>query len=155
VEKIVETTLKLKNEAEKALKEKDEDEQMVKHIQMAIQKMYKEIPEVPIIVEATMEEHVSNIGEVIKGFRSKIEDFESHTVPRTPPEEREQRENLMHASFANIKILEQECTRMCDESIHIWTQLIMNPKLKEIEDKIRSTQEKAHQANETNDNNFG
>jgi hypothetical protein len=31
--------------------------------------------------------------------------------------------------------------RLCDESTHIWTQLMMNPKMKEIEDRIRSAQE--------------
>jgi hypothetical protein len=116
---------------------------------MTIQKLYKEIPEVPMIVEATMEEQVSNIGEVIKGFCTKIEDLESCTVPGTPPEEREQREKTMQTSVAKIKILEQECTRMCDESTHIWTQLTMNPELKVMEDKIRSVQEKAHQENES------
>jgi hypothetical protein len=34
-------------------------------------KLYKELPEVPLVVEATMEEQLLNIGEVIKGFISK------------------------------------------------------------------------------------
>jgi cell fate (sporulation/competence/biofilm development) regulator YmcA (YheA/YmcA/DUF963 family) len=36
--------------------------------QATVQKLYKEIPEVPLVVEATMEEQVQMIGEVIKGF---------------------------------------------------------------------------------------
>ena len=38
------------------MKEKDEAEKMVHCIQMVIQKLYKEISEAPIVVEATMEE---------------------------------------------------------------------------------------------------
>jgi hypothetical protein len=49
-------------------KEKDESMSMVKKTQAIVQKLYKEIPEVPLVVEATMEEQVQMIGEVIKGF---------------------------------------------------------------------------------------
>jgi hypothetical protein len=37
--------------------------------------LYKVISEVPILVEATMEEKVLKIGDVIKGFYEKIEDL--------------------------------------------------------------------------------
>jgi hypothetical protein len=41
-----------------------------------------------------MEEQVSRIRKVIKGFHKRIEDLQSHTMPGTPPkkgkEEREQ-----------------------------------------------------------------
>jgi hypothetical protein len=36
----------------------------------SFQKLYKTIPEVPIVVEAIMEEQVLNISEVIKGFKA-------------------------------------------------------------------------------------
>jgi hypothetical protein len=45
-----------------------------------------------MVVEATLEEQVSKISEVIKGFHTRIKDLESCTIPRTPPEEKEQRE---------------------------------------------------------------
>jgi hypothetical protein len=54
-------------------------------------------------------------------------------MPGTPPEEKEQRERTTTTSVENIKSLDQECVRLCDESTHIWTQLTMNPELKEIE----------------------
>jgi len=44
-------------------------------IQTTVQKLYKAIPEVPLVVEETMEEQVKMIGEVIKGFRRQIEDL--------------------------------------------------------------------------------
>jgi hypothetical protein len=36
--------------------------------QEIVQKLYKDIPKVPLVVEATMEEKVQMISEVIKGF---------------------------------------------------------------------------------------
>jgi phage shock protein A len=72
VEGKVEGVMKEKNEAEerakKALKEKDEAEIMAQKTQATVQKLYKEILEVPIVVEDTMEEKVLKIGKVIKGF---------------------------------------------------------------------------------------
>jgi hypothetical protein len=54
----------------KSFKEKDESRSMAKKTQETVQKLYKEIPEVPLVVEVTMEEQVQMIGEVIKGFIS-------------------------------------------------------------------------------------
>ena len=53
--------------------------------------MYKDILEVPIVVEDTIEEHVSRINEVIKGVCTKIGDLEVRNMWGTPPEEKEQR----------------------------------------------------------------
>jgi hypothetical protein len=68
----VEEVMKYKNKVEervnKSLKEKDEAEIMAQKTQATVQKLYKEILGSPIVVEATMEEQVLNIGEVIKGF---------------------------------------------------------------------------------------
>jgi hypothetical protein len=41
---------------------------MANKTQAAVQKLYKAIPKVPLVVEATMEEQVQMIGEFIKGF---------------------------------------------------------------------------------------
>jgi hypothetical protein len=49
---------------------------------------------------------------------------------------------------AKIKILEQECINMCNEGTCIWIELTTNPELQALEEKIRTTQEQAHQANE-------
>jgi hypothetical protein len=40
--------------------------------------LYKEISKVPLVVEAIMEEQVSRIGEVIKGFCRRIEELQIH-----------------------------------------------------------------------------
>jgi hypothetical protein len=50
------------------VKQKDEAERMAKKTQATVQNLYKVIPEVPLVVEVTMEEQVHMIGEVIKGF---------------------------------------------------------------------------------------
>jgi hypothetical protein len=41
-----------------------------------------------MVVEYTLEGQVSKIREDIRGFYTRIEDLESHTTPRTPPEEK-------------------------------------------------------------------
>jgi hypothetical protein len=70
-----------------------------------------------------MEEHVSNIGEVIKGFFTRIEDLQLCSTPGTPPEEREGREKMTMTVIENIKKLEEECAKLCEESAQIWTEL--------------------------------
>jgi len=57
------------------MKEKDNAENMEHHIQMVFQNLYREILEAPIVVEVTMEEQVLNIGKVIKGLCTIIEDL--------------------------------------------------------------------------------
>jgi hypothetical protein len=51
-----------------------------------------------MVVEATLEEQVSKIKEVIKGFCTRIKDLESCTILGTPPEEKAQRERTTMTS---------------------------------------------------------
>jgi hypothetical protein len=94
----------------------------------AIQKLYKEIPEVLMVVEATLEEHVSKISEVIQGFCTRIKELEVCTTPGTPPEEKEQRERTTITSVASIKSLDEECMKLCEESMQLWTKLMEDPR---------------------------
>jgi len=48
--------------------------------------LYKKVLEVPIVVEATMEEHVLNIDEVINDFQANIEGLQLEIIPRMPLE---------------------------------------------------------------------
>jgi hypothetical protein len=48
---------------------------------------------------------VSNIDEDIQGFFLKIIEFQAHTIPSTPPEEREKRENMVNMIIENINSL--------------------------------------------------
>jgi hypothetical protein len=120
VEGQVEGLRKENNEAEerarKYVKEKDEVKSMEQKTQAPIQKLHNEMPKVLIVVEATMEEHVLNIGEFIKGFQSKTGDLHFRSTPGTPPEAREGRERTMMKSVANIKKVEEECAKLCKES---------------------------------------
>jgi molecular chaperone DnaK (HSP70) len=113
VEGRVEEVLKNKDEAEerakKSLKEKDEVESIAQKTQATVQKLYKEIPEVPIVVEATMEEKVLKIGDVIKGFCEQIEDLKLWSMPGMPPEVCEGRERMEMTTISNIKKVEGEC----------------------------------------------
>jgi hypothetical protein len=62
--------------------------------------------EVLLVVEATMEEQVLNIGEVIKGFRSKNEDLQLRSMLGTPPKVIAGRERTMMIEVTNIKKIE-------------------------------------------------
>jgi hypothetical protein len=62
--------------------------------------------------------------------------------------EKEQRDKISITSIAIIKSLSEECARLCQESTLIWTQLTLNLKLKEIEERVISAQEKVHKASE-------
>ena len=64
-----------------------------------------------------MEEQVSKIDEVIKGFHRRIEDLQSCTVPGTSSEEREGRERIMMTTIENIKKMEEGCTNLYEESV--------------------------------------
>jgi seryl-tRNA synthetase len=120
VEGWVKEVLKDKTEVEervkKSLKEKDEVEAIAQKTQATVQKLYKAIPEVPIVVKATMEEQVLNIGEVIKGFREHIQDLQLRSMPGTPPEVHKGRERMVTKTVSNIKRIEGECTKLCEES---------------------------------------
>jgi hypothetical protein len=63
-----------------------------------------------------MEEQVLKIGEVINGFRVHIEDLQMHIMPGTPPEVHEGRERMATTSVSNIKRVEGECAKLCEES---------------------------------------
>jgi predicted nucleic acid-binding Zn-ribbon protein len=90
-----------------------------------------------MVVEYTLEEQVSNIREFIKGFYTRIEDLESHTMPGTTPEEKEERERNLMTAVASIKRLEEECANLCEESTQIWTNMMDDPKMNSMESILR------------------
>jgi len=101
-----------KKKVEMILKEKEEVEQQVERIYRSIQKLYKVILEVTMVVDATLEEHVSKISEFIQGFHTRIREFKVHTIPGTPPEEKEERERKTITSVEKIKSLDEECMKL-------------------------------------------
>jgi hypothetical protein len=74
--------------------------------------------------------------------------LEAHTTPCTPTKEKEQRDKTTITSIKINKSLGEECERLCEESTHIWRQLMVNPKMKEIKERVRSGQGKAQKSNE-------
>jgi hypothetical protein len=81
-----------------------------------------------------------------KAYALGIEDLESCTTPRTPPEEKVERERTSMTVVASIKTLEEECTKLCEESTQIWTNLMEDPEMKVLEARLRDVQEKAQKA---------
>jgi len=58
IEEVVKSNEGLKERAMKELHEKDEVEAMVQKRQVVVQKLYKQVPKVPLVIEATMEEQL-------------------------------------------------------------------------------------------------
>jgi hypothetical protein len=85
-------------------------------MQHALEKVYKELPEVPMEVDTPIEEHVSKIGKAIPSFHSNIVELEAHAIPGTPLEEREKRKKMVNTTVDNIKSLEVESGNLCEES---------------------------------------
>jgi hypothetical protein len=67
-------------------------------------------------VDTPSEEKVRNISEFIKVFHTNIVYLEAFTTTSTPPEEREQQEKTTMMTLERIRILNEECTKMYEES---------------------------------------
>jgi hypothetical protein len=118
--------------------ERDEDAQKVERMQQAFKQVYKELPEVPMEVDTPIEEKVSKISvKIFKDLCSNIIELEAHAIPGTPPEEREKREKMVNTTVENIKSLEVECAKLCEESTEFWTRLTEDVELQEIGQKIQ------------------
>jgi hypothetical protein len=68
MEEIMKTQESAEERETKSQKEKDDADAMVQRTQVVVQKLYKQVPEVPLVVEATMEEQLLKIGDVMKRF---------------------------------------------------------------------------------------
>jgi hypothetical protein len=121
---------------------------MVERIQIVIQKLCKEIPQVSMVVESTLEEHVSKIIEVIQGFCTRIRELEVRTTSRKPHEEKEQRERTSITSVTRIKTLDKECTKLYEEITELWKKLMKYLTMKVVEERLRNAQEKVQKATE-------
>jgi hypothetical protein len=130
------------------LKEKDEVERLTEKIQVTIQNLFKEVPEVPLVVEATVEEKVSKISTLSRDSRTRSPSWNCTHSTRDTTRRKRTKGKDNQTSVEKIKILEQECIKMCDEGTHIWTELTNNPELQALEEKIRTMQEQVHQATE-------
>jgi hypothetical protein len=107
--KVTNDKAKLHTKYNKFMMEQDEAKNKEERIQYAIQKVYNDIPEVPMEIDAPIEEKVSNISESIQGFHANIVDLEACTTPGTPPKEREKTSTT---TVENIKSLEEECAKL-------------------------------------------
>jgi hypothetical protein len=88
--------------------------------------VYKNFPEIPVEVDTPMEDKLTKICESIQGFRANIVYLEARMFPGTPPEEREQRENIAMTTIERIRSLDGECENLYEESTQVWTQLLDN-----------------------------
>jgi predicted nucleic acid-binding Zn-ribbon protein len=139
----------MQEEYSKLMLEWDEAMQKTTRLQQEVQEVYNNFPEVPMEVDTPLEEKVTKISESIQGFRAKIVDLEAHTMPSTPPEEREQWEKTTMMTMESIRSLDEECTKLYEESTQVWTQLLENAELQALEQRLQTVQEKAQKIKET------
>jgi hypothetical protein len=70
------------------------------------------------------------------------------STPGTPPEEREGRERTIMTSIETSRIGGRMCKSM-KESAKIWKDLVEDPEMKVVEEKLRDAQEKAQKDSES------
>jgi hypothetical protein len=54
----------------------------------------------------------------------KIFELEIRMTPRTPPTERDQRENIVSIIVETIRNLEEKCAKLNEENTKFWNQLL-------------------------------
>jgi hypothetical protein len=59
-------------------------------------------------------------------------------MPSTPPEEREKWEKIAMATIERIRILDEECKKLYEESTQVWNQLLENTKLQALEQRLHT-----------------
>jgi hypothetical protein len=84
-----------------------------------------------------MEEQVEMIGEFITGFQSQIEDLNLRSMPRSPTEVCEGRKRTKTTTVSNIKKIEGEFMKLCEENTHVRKYLIEYTEMKLIEANLR------------------
>jgi len=89
-----------------------------------IQKLYKEMPQVLIVVEDTMEDNVLNIFKVMKGFQENIEDLQLQSTLGTPLDVWEGRYRMAMTKVTNMKKIEEECAEIYKDNAQIWNDLV-------------------------------
>jgi hypothetical protein len=62
----------------------------------------------------------------------KIVDLESCTTTSTPPKEREKREKKKMTTMERIRSLDEEYTKVYEESTQVWTQLLETAELQSL-----------------------
>ena len=89
-------------------------------------------------VDTPLEYQVTNISESIQGFSAKIVDLEARTTSSTPLEEKEQWEKTSMKTVESIRSLNEECTKLYEESTQVWTQCLEDEKLQAIEQRLQA-----------------
>jgi hypothetical protein len=95
-----------------------------------------------------VEEQLLNIGEVIKGFREQIQDLQLRRTLGTPLEVHEGMVRMAMTTISHINKVEDECEKLCKESVQVLKELMGDPKMKAIEAKLREVQYQVHEVAE-------
>jgi hypothetical protein len=83
--------------------------------------------------EASSEEKMRKIAQMLQQYKDQIKELEEHAVPTTPPDVRTQREQDTTTSAENITQNIQRMTEMLEKSAQLWTQLLEDRSLQELQ----------------------
>ena len=98
---------------------------------------------------------MENSGEILRGFKTRLKiSQELVTSPKVWPQCEKALEKA-NVAYEIINALDEECVEFHEESSQLWTTLIENEQLKEIDKKLHIAQEKEQSIHESMINLFG
>jgi hypothetical protein len=80
---------------------------------------------------------VNHLAEAIQQLQQHIADLELHTVPKTPQDVRDQREETAQSIVERIKAITLEYKKLTDHSAQTYEQITENPELKALESQLQ------------------
>jgi uncharacterized protein with PIN domain len=90
-----------------------------------------------------VEAQVAKLAETLQQFQARIDELEARTVPSTPQEVRDQREESAKNTVASIKSLALACKQLSDRSARTYECLVEDPELKKLEAQLQESQQQA------------
>jgi hypothetical protein len=84
---------------------------------------------------------VVKLAETLQQLQARIIDLEAQTVPSTPQEVCDQREEFFKNIVASIRALALVCKQLSDRRTHTYERLAKDPELKKLEAQLQEVQQ--------------
>jgi hypothetical protein len=84
---------------------------------------------------------VAQLEEVIQQLQQCITDLELRTVPETPQDVRDLREETTHSAVDRLKSLALECKKLSNRSTQTYENLTENPELQALESQLKEAKQ--------------
>jgi hypothetical protein len=93
--------------------------------------------------EDPVENQVVKLVEAIQQLQQRVAELELQTVPSTPQEVRDQREETARSTVQRIKALALECKQLSSRSAQNYERLTEDPELKTLESQLQEEKQQA------------